>query len=317
MKILVANNYLQKTGGTENYTYAIIVELLRCGHYVEYFTFTQGEVSDKIEALGVKFRSLKSYDLILANHYTTVDVLNLYGCVIQTCHGIFPLLEQPSPNADYFIAISYEIQQHLLKKGLKSQVINNGVDCVRFRVKKDINKNLTSVLSLCQSDTANQFIKECCDEIGVKFNKVYKQVDNLWNIEDHINEADLIVGIGRSLYDSMACGRACISYDHRYYDKDLGDGYITLENIEESLKYNCSGRGMQRTFDKESFILELQKYNPADGIFLRKFALDKLNIEYSVSQYLSYLPKWKLKLIKLKKLSILAYQYLKRKLFRL
>jgi glycogen synthase len=39
MRILLANNHLMKTGGTENYIYALAVELKRRGHDVEYFTF--------------------------------------------------------------------------------------------------------------------------------------------------------------------------------------------------------------------------------------------------------------------------------------
>jgi hypothetical protein len=72
MNILVANNHLSQTGGTENYTYAIIVELVKLGHQVEYFTFEKGMVSDMIENLGVKFRSKKIYDLIIANDKTTI-----------------------------------------------------------------------------------------------------------------------------------------------------------------------------------------------------------------------------------------------------
>ena len=49
MKILLANNHLQKTGGTENYIYALAVELKRQGHIVEYFTFRKGPVSELLE----------------------------------------------------------------------------------------------------------------------------------------------------------------------------------------------------------------------------------------------------------------------------
>lgn len=65
MRILVGNNHLQKTGGTENYTYTLALELKRLGHEVEYFTFEKGEISDKLEQQGVPFMSWEYYDLML------------------------------------------------------------------------------------------------------------------------------------------------------------------------------------------------------------------------------------------------------------
>ncbi|WP_108822513.1 UDP-glycosyltransferase [Dysgonomonas sp. Marseille-P4361] len=313
MNILVANNQLERTGGTENYTYAIIEEFLRCGHSVEYFTFRKGEISDKIEALNVRFRSKRSYDLIIANHTTTVEKLHLYGCIIQTCHGITPILEQPSSLADFYVSVSYEVQQYLKSKGYNSIVINNGVNCDRFIPETKINKELKSVLSLCQSEEANNFVRECCLDIGAEFKKLNKHIDNLWHIEKNINESDLVVGIGRSLYDAMACGRAVLSYDNRNYSRDFGDGYLNSNNIIESLKYNCSGRGLKKTFTKELFIEELKKYNEKDGVFFRNFALEHLNIRQSVASYLSIASIPAIKKKRVEKALFLAKAFINRK----
>lgn len=311
MNILVANNQLDWTGGTENYTYTIIVELLRQGHNVEYFTFYKGSISDKIESLSVRFKSKKIYDLILANHTTTIKALYRYGCIIQTCHGIVPELEQPSKYADFHVSITYEVQQHLEKEKIKSLVINNSIDCIRFYPEKTISESLTSVLSLCQSEEANNFISDCCNELNIKFDKLNKHIENSWNIENFINNADLVVGIGRSLYDAMACGRTVISYDNRTYSKDLGDGYLNKDNIMQSLKYNCSGRGTNKSFTKESFIEELKKYNKTDGKFMREFTLENLNIEYNIKKYLSIFSASQLKSIKRKKKFFLIFFSLK------
>lgn len=311
MNILVANNHLEKTGGTENYTYTIITELLRLGHNVEYFTFDRGYISDIIESLGVKFKSKNSYDLILANHTSTIKVLYRYGCIIQTCHGIIPELEQPSKYADFHVSISDEVQQHLNKKNFKNVIINNSIDCQRFYPESEINHSLTSVLSLCQSEEANDFISECCDDLNISFSKLNKYVENLWDVEKSINNVDLVVGIGRSLYDAMACGRAVISYDNRSYSKNLGDGYLNKDNIMQSLKYNCSGRGTSRNFTKELFVKELKKYNKSDGVYMREFALKNLNIEVNVQKYLSVFTASQLKNIKRKREFILIFFLLK------
>lgn len=305
MRILVATNHLQNTGGTECYTYALIKELLMQGHDVEYFAFQLGDVSKRIEKLGVKFRSHIFYDLILANHNNVVHHLYKRGYIIQTCHGIQMGLEHPSPKADAFVSITKEVSNFLSSKGYSSTIIKNGIDCHRFHPQKKINEHLTSVLSLCQSNEANNIVKEACSIIGVHFEKTNKYEENNWNIEKAINQSDLVVGIGRSAYDAMACGRAVVSFDIRKYSSNYGDGYLNETNIAASIEYNCSGRAFKKTYDAATLAIEFKKYNINDGLFLRNYALSNLNIESVVKEYIALYPVKRGKIIRLKKLFIL------------
>ncbi|MDD3196621.1 MAG: hypothetical protein PHU68_12630 [Paludibacter sp.] len=291
MNILVANNHLKRTGGTENYTYALIVELLRLGHEVEYFTFKKGVVSKKIEELGVRFRSKKNYDLILANHKTTVQLLHKRGYTIQTCHGVLPTLEQPSRYADAYVSVTPEVHRHLQNQGIDSVLIYNGIDCQRFYPKKELRQQLSCVLSLCQSDEANELLEKVCRRNNLTLLRADKKKDGIWQLEELINEADLVVGIGRSLYDAMACGRTVLSFDQRKYSDAFGDGYLTEQSIENSIQFNCSGRGSKRRIDASVLESELLRYNPQDGTFMRSFALKHTNIEHSVQQYLAVYAK--------------------------
>ncbi len=289
MRILLGNNHLQKVGGTENYTYALAEELLRRGHTVEYFTLSKGEISDRLENLGVKFMSHKSYDLILANHTRVVKRLCFRGFTIQTCHGVYPPLEQPVRTADAWVSVTEEVADHLRRKGFRSRVILNGIDCRRFSPQTELSSELRTVLSLCQSDKANAVLESCCRKMNLELIKCNKHVENLWDIEDTINMADIVVGIGRSLYDAMACGRCVISYDYRpYMQLGFGDGYLTASNIEPSIWYNCSGRGSGRHLGEKELVAEMLKYDSADGERNRKYALENLNIEKAVDSYLEY-----------------------------
>lgn len=302
MKILVANNHLVRTGGTENYTFALAIQLKGFGHDVEYFTFQKGEVSEKMEKLGIPYMSKKRYDLILANHVPIVQKLFTRGFIIQTCHGVVIDLEQPSEFADMHVSVTEEVKDYLKSKGFESRVINNGIDCKRFAPHKPISDKLTTVLSLSQSDELNVFIKGCCDELGVEFLSCNKFTDNVWEVEEMINKSDLVVGIGRSLYDTMACGRCVISFDKRdYINEAIGDGYLNKGNIDKSIYHNCSGRGFRRKFNKQEFIEELKKYNCADGKWAREFALNNLNIEKASQMYVSCYEIFKFNEVKYKK----------------
>ena len=289
MDVLVANHFFMKVGGTETFCFALIQELKRRGHTVEYFTFFKGEVSDKIEnELDVKFMSKNSYDLILANHFTTVRFLAHRGKIIQTCHGVYPALEQPSKFADGHIAISEEVSNYILKKGFTNQVILNGIDCVRFDVKNTLNPQLKKILSLCQSETANNFLREACKNLHVGFSQLDKSINPIWEVEKAINEADLVVGLGRSAYEAMACGRTVLVFDDRNYFDSFSDGYLNKDNVDNSIINNCSGRFFKRKLDFEQLVNELQKYNPQDGIFLRDYALEYINVRKQVQKYLDY-----------------------------
>lgn len=289
MNILVATHTLSNVGGAENYTYAIIEELVKRKLNVEYFSFKKGMVSDLIEKeLGVPFFSKKKkYDLILASHHTTVSVLWKYGFIIQTCHGIFPPLERPSFFADAYVAVSQEVQKHLALKGHSSVIINNGVNCDRFKPKKPLNLRLKSVASLCHSREANELVKQACADLGVDFVSLNKFEGGLWNVEDAVNEVDLVVGLGRSVYDAMACGRTIVVFDKRDYAHNYGDGYLRPV-LGLSLQNNCSGRFLKKEFSIEALVKELNRYDPADGEFFRDFAVNNLNISAKVDEYFSY-----------------------------
>lgn len=295
MNILVANNHLEVTGGSENYTYTLAVELLRQGHRVEYYCdeTKRGEFALLLEKnLGIGFKSRAKYDLILANHTSMLEELRNSGYLIQTCHGVFPLLEQPSPFADSYVAISEEVKAHLQNKRKESTLMLNGIDCTRFSPKTELNDKAQTVLSLCQGEEANKIVEDACSLLGLKFLHASKNTNNVFAIEELINKADIVVGVGRSLYDAMACGRACVSLDSRSYSTLFegktsgGDGYITLSNISTSIAHNLTGRVSGRYIGVEELVSELKKYDKADGADLRQYALKNLNIENSVKSYM-------------------------------
>ena len=286
MRILVATNHLNSLGGTETYTYALIAELKSRNFEVQYFTFQKGLVSDKIEKdLDVNFMSYGRYDLILANHNTCVNELYSKGSIIQTCHGIYPKLEQPSPRADFYVAISKEVKNHLRKLGYLSIVILNGVDCTRFSLKNEPDTNLKKILSLSQSVEVNKLLKKISKENNWELQTINKFEDKIWEIELVINDVDLVIGLGRSAFEAMACGRPVVIYDHRPYSEPYGDGYLTKEKLDESIKNNCSGRRFKKNFSEEKLREEIKKYSAEDGKDLRAYAHLNLNIQTKPEQY--------------------------------
>ena len=248
MKILIGNNGFGNPGGSETYNYAVIEELVRLGHDVHAIAKNgPGIVSDHINKLGVPahFKPISgTFDLILLSHSTSIALVqDVKGFKVQTCHGVFPSVEQPVPGMNAYVAISEEVQAHLETKGYKSIVIRNGINCDRYKPVKPIRNQLKTVLSLAHSDPANTIIKDACDKIGcdLLINNKFKEWK--WEVDEIINSADLVISLGRGAYESMAAGRNVVIFDKRGYMKSpaIGDGIVTKENVSNFIKNNCSG----------------------------------------------------------------------------
>ena len=293
MKILVSNNTFSFTGGSETYAYCVISTLKKHGYDVD--AFTTGPITmvgAEISKLGVDIYSQhlkKGYDVALSSHLsTTPHTRQVANKMIQTCHGIYPALEQPDPQASKIVAISEEVQNHVKNLGMESTIIHNGVDVDRFKPTKLINTKLKKVLSLAHDQRVNSLLEGACRRAGIEFEWHNKYINPIFNIETKIQEADLVVTLGRGAYESMACGRPVFVLDNRGYSKQgmIGDGILTPETIETSIKNNCSGRALRRTFTEDDVIKEFEKYNRDLGDFFRDYAMKNLNMDIQIEKYL-------------------------------
>jgi glycosyltransferase involved in cell wall biosynthesis len=292
MKILVTNHWLKKLGGSETFTYALIAALKKAGHDVDLFTNQPGMVSDRITTdLKVYLKRLKdSYDLILASHNTCVRPVIDRGPVIQTCHGIYPKLEQPSDLANAWVSISQEVKNYLKSLGKKSILILNGIDCDRFKPGKPPEKKIRKVLSLSHSEELNNMLASMLANYRVKLITVNKYRNPVWKIESLMQQCDLVISLGRGAYEAMACGCAVLVLDYRPYMKAvLGDGIITRDNINDLMLNNCSGRRLMRNDVGEMLTESFDKYSPDMCEYNRHFAVNNLNITEKVNQYLNVL----------------------------
>jgi len=291
-QILVGVNHLIQVGGSELYTYDLINELNKNEDIeVEFFAHELGSFSEKlINDLGVSFMSQDNYDLILTAHNSTVESLYHKGPTIQICHGTIPELEQPSSYADFHVGITEEVCESLSNKGYDNELILNGIDTNQKTPYKPLNEKLKVVLSLCQSEEANKLLESICKELKLEFIYFNKHKNPIFNIEQEINKADMVIGLGRSIFDAMACGRPCIVFDNRYYNGNKADGYLHPHLFDKFIKNNCSGRYHNYEFTKEDIIREFKKYNPEDGDKLREIALKKLNVENTALQLLDIDP---------------------------
>jgi glycosyltransferase involved in cell wall biosynthesis len=269
-KMLIGNHYGFGLGGTQRWEEAM----------TKYFSNYE---IDKFYILPeTTFDRSKEYDVALINHNTTLKEIlkgNRIKKIIFTSHGVKPDLEQPIAGADKYVAVSEEVQENLKIKGFESVVIRNPIDCDEFRPVKPINEKLKYILYISnyQEDRTFKIIKEACR--GYHFTVIGKNMP-VNNMSEWINNADLIIGLGRSCLEAMACGRNVVVYDHWG-----GDGFVTPETMLEFRKNNCSGRRYAYDYTPEQLRAEIEKYNPEQGIRNRQYVLENNSLEIIGKQY--------------------------------
>lgn len=285
--VCIANGTYKWIGGTDTFNWALAKALLDLGYEVSYYAPDmdgRGVTEKYLQEIGVyPYQENKPLLACFANQQSGKHFLGKCP-VVQTCHSAYTSLELPIKGARSLVAVTEEIQRHLAARGFSATLLRNGIDLERFSPRAPL-REVPAVLSICQGDDA--LLRAACHELGWSFKSVPKEVSSrVWHIEDLINGADIVVGIGRSLYDAMACGRACLSWDNRTLNPGCGCGYVTEQNWYQFAVTNFTGRGFPKIDSVAQLVAELKKYNPADGAVMRRMAEKELDVRKNVQTYL-------------------------------
>lgn len=254
MKILLTNEHLQDLGGSETATYTIARALKGAGHEVDVFTRVLGRVSARLQVEGFEVTyqlgSLRGrrYDCAHVHHNSCArlvrDVFPKLP-MVYLGHGVLPSLEAPPPKAvrvAVHAAVSEEIAALWREKfgadcGVdRVDIVRNAIDLVRFRPGKPIRERCERILVIRGPKNLAPW-REAARQMSAEITFVGGKENSVWEIEDEINRADLVVGVGRCVLEAMACGRAVF-----VMNQQTGDGILTEEKYFESRKHNLSGR---------------------------------------------------------------------------
>ena len=272
MKILCAHRELLQPGGSETFFKAITDELIRLEHEVFIFTLKKGTYANYFDE-GCKFIDLQSpsippvFDLVVSMHRPMAEYVKRLNCFkTMICNGVIPI-ELGVSGFDRYISVSEEVHTANKKIGFGSDILFNSVNLnVFFPIKKP-NEYLSTVLMI-----SNHFpgvvrtVADACTGAGLFFKHIGS---THWTsfVQLDINNADLVVSLGRGVYESIACGRNVIVYDYRG-----GDGFLTPDNYSHFLTHNCSGRVGKYQYRPDQLHNLFNLYDPKLGPKLRDIA---------------------------------------------
>lgn len=262
-------------------------QLLRRGHEVEVYSLRIGPFAATFPCPVVQSPTGK-YALGLVNHNTCVSpALDACDCVVMTCHGVYPVLEQPVPGPDAFVSVCEAVRDHLRCFGYEATVIRNGIEMEEYSGDTRIAPSLTRVLSLCQGEEASYQVACACARQGLEYRREGLDRNRLSSVRAAMEWADCVVGLGRTALEAMAMGRAVLVCDSRSYMSPMMDGMVVPENLGTIRYFNFNGRGLHRRPSVAGIEAELSTYSDEMGLLNLQIIKEDFAIEGTCEQYLA------------------------------
>lgn len=290
LKILLTINHLEYFLGSELFLFTVVEDLRERGYEVSVFAYLSGIMMQAFEHMGIEVvnKIEDKYDMTIVNHNSTLIQSPKSAYKIFVSHGPFVDLEQPILGADKYISISEEVYQNLYSKGFYSSILYNPVNLKKYKSQRPINGNLENILLLSNKlvPTDNEFkvINEACSRLGLRLTPIGLGFGtSQWETEEWINNSDLVISMGRGIYESMACERNVIVAGYGNLV-----GFIDKKTYPKFLKTNCSGRGSQELITVDGLIREFKKYNPEQGKINRELAKKNHDVKKFVDKILNF-----------------------------
>jgi len=300
MKILITNITLIYSGGSQLYTLDLASYLSEQGHEVVVFSPSLGPIAQEISKLknvivtnNLEQVKLIKFDVLHIHHNVNAYLVREYFPdvpALMVIHGVLPEYEQP-PQIDLgiskYIAVSQEVKEYMIKRYdiPESQIviIHNWVNADKFKKKSDINEIPKRILVVSNHypEEHRKIYETVCKRRGLDITHVGLPDNSVTNVEDYMNNADIVITLGRGAMEAMSLGRNVIVSD--IYGMD---GMLNSKVYLESVKNNLSGRRYRRKVTEDRFETELDKYSFSNGITLQTIVKENHNREKNIRDIL-------------------------------
>lgn len=279
MRILLTNNGLHASAGTELYIKEIATELKVRGHEPFCFTLRPGQIADQLVAMGIPvsddLRTLPGPpDVIHGQHLietTLAAMTHRTVPVISFCHG--PEAWQESvcrlPNVVQWVAVDEACRRRVVEdEGIdpaKVVTLLNHFDDRRFQPRSPLPERPRKALMVSNRLTADHpavlAARAACKERGISLdyagNRFGKRCEAL---EKLLPEYDLVFAKARCAIEAMGVGCAVVQLDY------FGAGrLVTSARYKELRALNFGFRSMTFPISKAHLGTEIDGYNAADA----------------------------------------------------
>jgi hypothetical protein len=274
MRILLSFEFLG-LGGTETYTLTVARELERLGHDTAIYAPGGGRMVESALAEGVRVLEREALpdacDLVIASDAATAhELAGRYreAVVVFVAHSVEHMLQAPPQLAECCAAVvvlNDRVRRAVEARAWHAPVVRLRQPIDRLRFSRLGPGRLNARTALLSSNYVtgprSTLIEQACHKAGLQLSRIGAPQGATCTPELAVADADMVIGLGRSVLEAMAAGRAAYVYGNLG-----GDGWITPENYSMVEANGFAGTANERmVIDGDRLSHDLRRWNAAMG----------------------------------------------------
>src|SRR5436305_10299632 len=283
MDIVLSTLELGAVGGAATYLLTVAEQLERLGHEVTIFAGEVGDLAAVAQARGLRVVSCEGElpadcDVVYAQDAATAYALadRYPGRPQAICLHAASFDRWTPPQLPGVVGAIVVLHDRMAERAaalaLRPEIVRlrQPVDLIRFAPRAAIRNPARRVLLLGNylAGDRRSLVRAACADAGLECRELGLYGNGTSpNPEAEINDADIVIGHGRSIVEAMACGRAAFVYDH-----SGGDGWVTPENYARVEALNFAIPTADGLAPPDALADQLRAYRPSMGTANRDLA---------------------------------------------
>jgi hypothetical protein len=278
VRLVLGAYYLNLPGGAVTYFATVAEHLQRLGHEVIAFTHETGPMADRLEERGIDVVGPRGLppecDAVLAQDAPcSYELAERYPETPQlfVSHGAEFDVEVP-PQVPGVVGKAVVLNDRVLRRvqatALDVEVVRltQPIDFTRFRPVRDLppRPHRAVLLGNYLAGARREATTRALEEAGIAWRQLGRGAELSHDPALALNEADLVIGYGRSVLEGMSAGCAA------YVDEFSADGWVTGDTYEAMEGDGFAGTAFERRPEAGRLARELREYDPAMGAVNRE-----------------------------------------------
>jgi hypothetical protein len=282
MRVLLSFENLLGFGGTETYTVTVARQLERLGHDALLYSPNRGAMAEFARELGVRVIGAaelpRSCDLVIASDAATCHEL-AGQCpdapIVFVAHSAQHMLQAPpqlSDRCQAIVVLNDRVGQAVEARAWHAPVVRlrQPIDMTRYQVRGPARRTARAVLVSTNyvAGWRASLIEAACHANGLAVRWIGATTDPTPTPELDITGAEIVIGLGRTVLEGMAAGRATY-----VYGSAGGDGWVTPERYPTMEADGFAGTSSKEVVvDPDRLAADLAGWDPTMGELNRDLA---------------------------------------------
>jgi hypothetical protein len=282
LRVLLSTERFAAFGGTESYMLTVARELERLGHRATIYSPQRGEMADHARVQGIETHGAatlpRSLDLLLCSDAATChELASRYpdAVTVFVAHSADYMLQAPPQLGDRcqaVVVLNDRVRRAVQARAWHAPIVRlrQPVDLVTYSQLAAAGSTARTALVLSNyvKGPRARVVEAACEAAGIVTRWAGVTTEATPHPEFAIAGAEIVIGLGRSVVEAMAAGRAAF-----VYGVVGGDGWVTPERYAAMEADGFAGTASrERVLDARAIAGELRRWDPAMGEVNRDLA---------------------------------------------